>query len=193
MTSSRLTFWPSLTRNSDSTLPPAGVAGDHRRACRRVSVATWKSTARAAGRRPGRCWFGAAGVTHSTRAAMTKSIATPVAPHLNFCSRAIRTRFTILRQTASPRSESRRRNHGALGNAHDRRCDDRGQELIVLVKWRIRDVYHVPWLHSELLGYKDRHRLEEVQPKTRCPGLRDCSGYPPSGRRKRRSCWPARR
>src|ERR1043165_10311034 len=100
---------------------------------------------------------------------MTKRIATPVAPHLNFCSRAIEL-VHITPSDRTPRSERRRWDHGALGNPNDREgAIDRAQQLIVLVKWRIRDVYHVPRMHSELLSHKDRHRLGKVQPKNAGP------------------------
>src|SRR6188508_1164682 len=111
-----------------------------------------------------------AGATQSASAATMKRIATPVAPHLNFSRRAMRV-YPIHRQPVRQLSEGRRRDHPTPRDTHDGEGPvERRYDLIVLVKWRIRDIHHVAGLHAELLGYEDRHRLPQVQPKNTAPG-----------------------
>src|SRR6185503_12662024 len=66
--------------------------------------------------------------------------------------------------------EGRRRDYVAARHAYDGEgLVERRYDLIVLVKWRIRDIDHVVGLHAKLLGHEDRHRLVEVQPEHPSP------------------------
>src|SRR5215831_12859946 len=111
------------------------------------------------------------GVIHKASAAMTTRIAAPVAPHLNFFARAIVNSTKKPFKQHGPASERRRRDDIVPGYADDReRLVNGGQHLVVFVERRISDIHHIACLHPELLRDKDRHRLEQVQPKNTRPG-----------------------
>ena len=84
MTSSLLDLLAVLDAQLEQHAAAGRVAGDHRRAGRRVGIAA-RDQRRPVGRMPSWallvCRLGA---IHSTRAATTNRTATPVAPHLNF-------------------------------------------------------------------------------------------------------------
>ena len=106
-----------------------------------------------------------------TLPAARNSSATPTALHLNFCARAIRLRSQPSLYLPQLGLESRRSNDTAFDDTDNREGTiDCRQDLIVLIKWRIRDVHYVPDVHPELLCDKNRHRLLQVQPKN--PGSR---------------------
>src|SRR3954447_4838941 len=110
------------------------------------------------------------GAIPSASAATTNRIATPVAPHLNFSRRAMRLRFQFTPALSSRPSEGRRRDHSTPRDTQDGEgLVERRHDLIVLVKWRIRDIQHVARLYPELLSDKDRHWLLKVQPKNTGP------------------------
>src|SRR6185503_18808795 len=110
------------------------------------------------------------GAIHSARAATMNSAATPVAPHLNFSRRAMRSLFQSTPRLAPNFLEGRGGDHIAARHAYDGEgLVERRHDLIVLVKWRIRDIDHVVGLHAKLLGHEDRHRLVEVETKHPSP------------------------
>src|ERR1700722_16020403 len=171
MISSRLTFWPSLMRNSSRLLPPEGSPAT---TAVPAGASLWPREIRA-----GVAGFAVSwallvcrlGAIHNTRAAMTAATATPVAPHVNFFARAIYHSTKNRIGALGGASERRRCQQIASGNTDDREgAVNRGQDLVVFVKRCIGDIDNVLRLNSELLGDKDRYWLKQVQPKNARPG-----------------------
>src|SRR3954471_23057153 len=105
-------------------------------------------------------------MTHNVTPAAANRIAKPMAPHLNFFARSIANSTKKLPGALAKPSERCREGDVTPGDTDDgERPVDRGQDLVVLVERRVRDIDHVPRLQAELLRDKNRHRLKEIQPE----------------------------
>src|SRR6266508_1224396 len=105
-------------------------------------------------------------MTHRPMPVTATRIANPTAPHLNLFARAIANSTKKLPGALAKPSERCRGDDVTPGDTDDgERPVDRGQDLIVLVERRVRDIDHVPSLQAELLCDKNRHRLKQVEPK----------------------------
>src|SRR4029453_14071655 len=90
------------------------------------------------------------GVTHRAIAATTIRIATPVAPHLNFFTRAMARFYQKSLRSARYGSERCREGQITPGEAYDReRPIDRRQDLVVLIERRVCDINYVKSLQTQ--------------------------------------------